>query len=235
MTKGKRIKTADGRTDMTRAAYEAIRQLMFHNEIVPGQKISYRDLSERLGMSITPIIQALKFLEFQDLVRHEPNRGYYTAPIDMHEVEEIYATRELLEVSLLKETIGRVDQEAILKLQAVFKTYAATAAGISFTHRLVQHREFHLTLASLSGSRIRTQILRSLFDLLYLKFGGSIVFTRYTRDNENLLLHQSILEAVAARNLAKAQDQLRRDIRETREQVLSDLGQLITDKATAVF
>jgi DNA-binding GntR family transcriptional regulator len=231
----KRIKTSDGQSDMTHAAYEAIRQMMFHNEIVPGQKISYRDLSERLGMSITPIIQALKFLEFQDLVRHEPNRGYYTEPIDMHEIEEIYVSRELIEVSLLQETIERIDQETILKLQASFKSYSTAASGKSFTHRLVKHKEFHLALASISGSRIRIQILRSLFDLLYLKFGGSIVFSHYTRDNENLLLHQHISEAVIGRDLAMAQDLLRRDIRETREQVLSDLGQLIADKATAVF
>ncbi|MBI5578014.1 MAG: GntR family transcriptional regulator [Deltaproteobacteria bacterium] len=235
MTKDRRPKISDGQSDMTHAAYEAIRQLMFHNEIVPGQKISYRDLSERLGMSTTPIIQALKFLEFQNLVRHEPNRGYYTEPIDMHEVEEIYAARELIEVSLLPETIRRIDQEAILKLQAAFKSYSAAASGKSFTRRLALHKEFHLTLASLSGSRVQIQILRSLFDLLYLKFGGSIVFSHYTRDNENLLLHQHISEAVVGRNLTRAQDLLRRDIRETREQVLSDLGQLIADKTTAVF
>jgi DNA-binding GntR family transcriptional regulator len=37
----------------TREAYQGIRRLLFHNEIAPGQKISYRDLAERLGMSQT--------------------------------------------------------------------------------------------------------------------------------------------------------------------------------------
>ena len=44
----------------TRKAYLGIRNLMLHNELAPGQKIAYRDLAERLGMSQTPIIQALK-------------------------------------------------------------------------------------------------------------------------------------------------------------------------------
>ena len=235
MAKGKRPKVSNGNSDMTRAAYEAIRQLMFHNEIAPGQKLSYRDLSERIGMSFTPIIQALKFLEFQDLVRHEPNRGYYTAPIDVHEVEEIYKARELIEVSLLDETISRIDQEAIQQLKFAFNSYSAAASGKSFTHRLIEHKKFHLTLASLSGSRVRIQILSSLFDQLYLKFGGSFIFRHYTRDNENMLLHQQISEAVVDRNLTRAQDLLRRDIMETREQVISDLGQFIEDKATAIF
>ena len=49
-------------TGHTHKAYQGIRQMLFHNEIVPGQKIAYRDLAERLGMSQTPVIQALKWL-----------------------------------------------------------------------------------------------------------------------------------------------------------------------------
>ena len=48
----------------------------FFNETSPGQKIAYGDLAKRLGMSTTPIIQALKRLDEQGLVRYEPNRGY---------------------------------------------------------------------------------------------------------------------------------------------------------------
>ena len=58
-------------------AYAGIRRMLFHNEIVPGQKIGYRDLAERIGMSQTPVIQALKWLEFQGLVRHEPQPGLF--------------------------------------------------------------------------------------------------------------------------------------------------------------
>ena len=95
--------------------------MLFHNEIVAGQKIAYRDLAERLGMSQTPVIQALKWLEFQQLVRHEPNRGYYTAPISLQEVGEIYELRELIELSLLPKTLERLDARKIQRLQAAFQ------------------------------------------------------------------------------------------------------------------
>ena len=49
----------DGTAGHAQLAYDGIRNMMFHNEIVPGQKISYRDLSERLGMSQTPVIPSL--------------------------------------------------------------------------------------------------------------------------------------------------------------------------------
>ena len=111
----KKIKKS--RDDYTHEAYMGIRKMFFTNEIIPGQKISYRDLAERLDMSSTPIIQALKRLEFQGLVRHEPNRGYYTEKISLDELIEIYDFRELIEVSLLPETIRTISRQGLAKLK----------------------------------------------------------------------------------------------------------------------
>ena len=86
--------------------------MLFHKEIGSGQKIACRDLANRLRMSPTPVIQALKWLEFQGLIRHEPDRGYYTEPFSLEEVEEIYELREVVEVSLIPETLKRLDEEA---------------------------------------------------------------------------------------------------------------------------
>ena len=72
----------------------------FNKELVPGQRIAYRDLAEKLQLSPTPIIQALKWLELQGFVQHEPNRGYSMAPFSLKEIEELYEIRELIEPSL---------------------------------------------------------------------------------------------------------------------------------------
>jgi DNA-binding GntR family transcriptional regulator len=47
--------------------------MLFYNEILPGQKIKYKDLANRIGVSMTPVIQAIKWLEFRNIVRHETN------------------------------------------------------------------------------------------------------------------------------------------------------------------
>ncbi len=50
------------KSDLTYKAYSAIRQMLFYNEIQPGQKIKYKDLANSIGVSMTPVIQALKWL-----------------------------------------------------------------------------------------------------------------------------------------------------------------------------
>ena len=161
----------------TKKAYQGIRKMLFHSEIVPGQKISYRDLSERLGMSQTPVIQALKWLEFQQLVRHEPNRGYYTAPIDIQEVAEIYDLRELIELDLLTKTFKQLTPAGVRQLGAALEAHLKASKEIYLHGRLLKDMEFHLTLAALSACRVQQQTLKNLFDLLYLKYGGNYLFS----------------------------------------------------------
>jgi DNA-binding GntR family transcriptional regulator len=156
----------------TQIAYEGIRRMLFHSEIVPGQKIAYRDLAERLGMSQTPVIQALKWLEFQQLVRHEPHRGYYTAPISLQEVEEIYDLRLLIEMNLLPVTLERIDRDGVRRMKTALEAHLKAARAVYLYERLEKDMAFHLTLSELSGRRVHHQTLINLFDLLYLKYGG---------------------------------------------------------------
>ncbi len=184
------------REDYTREAYLGIRKMFFHNEIIPGQKISYRDLAEHLNMSSTPVIQALKRLEFQGFVRHEPNRGYYTEKISLEEISEIYDFRELIEVSLLQKTIKNITKHGVERLRNSLESHLNAVRDIYLKERLMRDMEFHLTLAELSHCTLQVNTLRHLFDLLYLKYRGNILFVTpmETVDNEHTRLYELIVE-----------------------------------------
>ena len=218
-------------TSHTRKAYLGIRNMMFHNEIGPGQKIAYRDLAERLGMSQTPVIQALKWLEFQGLVRHEPNRGYYTEPIIIREVEEIYEFRETIELTLLEKTLEAMDEARLARLKAALDAHHEAAREVYLHDRLVKDMAFHLELASFSGNRVQGAALRNLFDLLYLKYGGSILFsTSMDRADKD---HQKLFEHIADRDLAGSRVVLAQHIQNVRDHVLSGLEKKHREQAEA--
>ena len=223
------VKKKRGRKDYTQQAYQGIRRLFFLNEIVPGQKISYRDLAERLKMSQTPVIQALKRLEYQGLVRHEPNRGYYTEPISLKEVTEIYDFRELIEISLLPKTLDRVTDKGLAKLEKALKNHLEAVRDISIKERLMKDMEFHLVLAGLSGCTVQVNTLKSLFDLLYLKYRGNILFvTPMDRvDNE----HQIIFDAVAASDLDAATQVLSGHIKNVKKHAILCIEKMVQQSA----
>jgi DNA-binding GntR family transcriptional regulator len=192
-TKAKHKKKS--KEDFTQEAYMGIRRMFFLNEIIPGQKISYGDLANRLKMSTTPVIQALKRLEFQGLVRHEPNRGYYTESISLKEITEIYDFRELIETSLLGQTISRMDKKGLKTLGKALDNHLAAVRDIYLKDRLLKDMEFHLVLAKLSGCTIQINTLKFLFDLLYLKYRGNILFVTPmdTVDSEHTQLYDCIV------------------------------------------
>lgn len=223
--------TVNGDMGHTRRAYLGIRNMMLHNELTPGQKIAYRDLAERLGMSQTPIIQALKWLEFQQLVRHEPNRGYFTAPIDLKEVEEIYDVRETLETSLLPGIIRAIDRKGIQTLRKALDEHLKASREIYLAERLKRDREFHLTLARLSGNQVHCRILGDLFDLLYLKYSGNVLFS--TSMDSADADHQALFESIAQGDLKSARRILSGHIRRVREHVLKGLRQITAAKLQA--
>jgi DNA-binding GntR family transcriptional regulator len=223
----------NGPVGHTRRAYLGIRRMLFHNEIVPGQKISYRWLAERLNMSQTPVIQALKWLEFQQLVRHEPNRGYFTAPISEKEVAEIYEVRELIETSLLPAVMARLDDAATARLAAALEEHHKAAREIYLYERLVKDMEFHLTLASLADRQVQQQMLSNLFDLLYLKYGGSILFSTSMEAAD--ADHQALFDCLTGRDLKGARAVLTRHIRRVKRHVLDSLEKIAAARREAVL
>jgi DNA-binding GntR family transcriptional regulator len=161
--------------DLAQKAYQGIRQMLFYNEIIPGQKIKYQDLADRIGVSITPVIHALKWLEFKNIVRHEPNRGYFVNEVSFKEIREIYDSRLLLEVSLVPAIFDHLDDEGIERLRQSHADYHAAVVEENYYARLMTDMKFHLALASLSHCRIQLKMLQELFDLLLLKYTRNLL------------------------------------------------------------
>jgi DNA-binding GntR family transcriptional regulator len=223
---------APGLEDLSRKAYHAIRKMLYHKELVPGQKIVYRGLTEKLDMSPTPIIQALKCLEFQGFVLRKPNCGYHIAPCSLEELEELFEMRELLEPSLIPAVAEQLNEDGLNLLKSALEAHRS-ASGTRSTERLFRNRDFHLTLASLSKKPNRIRILQNIFDLLFLKYGGNYlpVASLTSFDHE----HHEIFDCVAAKKVKEAQKLLSAHTANVRERVISGYKQMIEDKNSLEF
>lgn len=224
-------KKASPREDSSQIAYQGIRRLLFTKELVPGQKIATADLAEKLRLSPTPIIQALRRLELLGFVSHEPNRGFHITPFSIKEIEEIYEMRELLEPSLLRAAIENLKKEGITELKKAMEAHLAAERDFHLKDRLFKNKEFHLTLASLSGKETQVRILQNLFDLLFLKYGGLPSTSLTATDQE----HQEIFDSVAMRSLDRAQRVLKNHVTNVKTQFLSSIRKMRAEQERAVF
>jgi DNA-binding GntR family transcriptional regulator len=226
-------KKPNSQEDLSRAAYQGLRRMLYNKELVPGQKIAYRELAERLKMSPTPIIQALKWLELQGFVRHEANRGYSMAPFSMKEIEEIYELRELLEPSLVDATVQRLDKEGVGLLRAALEAHRSAQREFYLKERLFKNREFHVTLAALSGKETQIRILQNLFDMLFLKYGGNYLPTSSLKSVDEE--HQAIYDSVVLRDVERARALLAGHVSSVKKQVLASVGQMLAEQEKSEF
>ncbi len=219
--------------DLTLQAYQSIRRMLFLNELSPDQKLHYRALAQQFGMSPTPVIQALKWLEFQGLVRHERNRGFYLKPSSVEEVEEVYMLREVLERSLVSRSILHLDENGTRRLRSALDAHLAVSRKKFLKQRLLTDMEFHLCLASLSGSTIAVKMLKDLFDILYLKYKADVLFASPMDDVGRE--HEDIFTHVCAGNSDGAEEVLARHLRNVRAHVVEGMQRVLNEKQTLQF
>jgi DNA-binding GntR family transcriptional regulator len=226
-------KGAKQQEDGSQIAYQKIRHMLYVKELVPGQKIAYRDLAEKLQLSPTPIIQALKWLELQGFVHHEPNRGYSMAPFSLKEIEELYELRELIEPSLIPVTIQQINKKGLADLKAALEAHLSAEREFYLKERLFKNREFHMTLASLSGKETQIRLLQNVFDMLFLKYGGNYFPTASLTATDQE--HQEIYDAVALRSLERAQTVLKNHLTNVKVQVLSSVRKILAEQEQSPF
>ena len=217
----------NSKINLTREAYNDIRKMIFINEFRPGQKVPYRELAKRLGMSLTPVVQALKHMEFLGLLQHEPNRGFYIKPIVAEEISEVYELREMLEVNLIPKIVAQLNKDGASRLKLALDEYLDASRSGSLKMRLSKDMNFHMTLAEISSQSISIRVLRYLLDFLYLRFEKEQIFSR--PQESSAVEHQKIYDCIMARNSREAGKVMRNHIRSVKDNVMEDLRNRLED------
>ena len=150
------------------------------------------------------------------------------APFSLREIEEIYELRELLEPSLVPAALERLDKKGIGQLKAALEAHRSAQREFFLKERLFKNKEFHLTLASLSGKETQLRILQNIFDMLFLKYGGNYLpmASLQSVDEE----HQQIYDCVVAREVKKTRALLASHISSVKKQVLAGVRLMLAEQ-----
>ncbi len=163
--------------------YDALTALIMDHAIAPGARLGIDGLARRLGVSQTPIREALARLESDGLVTKEPLRGYSaTALLTRPEVDDLFQFRLLVEpwaAALAAQRADRADHARVAAEMASCPRASPTHNSQAY-HALGQHdRRFHRLLAELAGNKQllsaldRTHCHLHIFRLYSVGGGGS--------------------------------------------------------------
>jgi len=215
---------ARGGENLSARAYAQIKDLILCNEVMPGQKLHHQELSDRLGVSRTPVREALTRLVQEGYVSFLPNRGFTCKEIRLQEAEELYDLREALEAFAVEKAVQNSTDDALDALSTKMNLYGADVRRRFSRERLIYDQDVHLEIARLSGNDTLTRMLTQVFERIILKRRTDGLYDPV----RGLTAHQEhlqLLQAMKRRDAAQAVGILRAHIRAGRDNVVSDLRQ----------
>jgi DNA-binding GntR family transcriptional regulator len=139
------------RRNLREEAVEVLRAAILGGELEPGSIHSAVSLAEHLGVSPTPVREAMLELSRSGLVEVLPNRGFRVTVVDDRDLDEIYELRRMLEVPAMKLVIDRASAEQLDALEQPLTALEAAADKNDVPAFLVADREFHLATPAVVG------------------------------------------------------------------------------------
>ncbi|MGH3522672.1 MAG: GntR family transcriptional regulator, partial [Mycobacterium sp.] len=140
---------------------QAVRAAILDGTLAAGVRLVQSELADQLGVSTTPLREALRDLATEGLVVFDPHRGALVRALDLDEVREIYALRVLLEPEMVRRVIHQITEdhlEPAAELQRKMDEVTDVAAWVEL------NREFHEVLAEPGRDSRLANILNGLRD-----------------------------------------------------------------------
>ncbi|MDS9469823.1 GntR family transcriptional regulator [Paracoccus sp. MBLB3053] len=173
-------------------------------QMAPGARLREVELAERLGHSRTPVREAIRLLEMDGLVVHQPRQGATIRLLDYAEVMELYEMRAVLEGTAAR-LASRAANEAELRQLAELNTEFAAAPDERAAAEL--NRQFHAMLLEAARNRFLARSMRGLQKTMLLLGPTTLMETdRVARAAEE---HRQLIDALLDRDGASAEASMR--------------------------
>jgi DNA-binding GntR family transcriptional regulator len=182
-----------------RALYEEVaellRQRIFARELEPGSWIDELRIAEALGISRTPLREALKVLAAEGLVTMKVRRGAYVTEVSEKDLRDVYHLLALLESDAARVVAQSASNEQMAQIEALHQNLEAAVDNRD--HFFEINETFHMLLLELADNRWRNQMVADLRKVMKLNRHSSLF--KEGRIEQSLAEHRAIVQALTLR------------------------------------
>ncbi|MFQ5846083.1 MAG: GntR family transcriptional regulator [Candidatus Methylomirabilales bacterium] len=201
--------------------YDTLRQAIVRGELAPGIRIVETELAGRLGISRTPIREAMRRLEAEGFLSKGPGSSLVVSEMSLEEVEETFRIRAVLEGFAARLAAERATPEGIAKVEEVLRRSEALVGTEAPERLLSWNTRFHDGLNALSGSAQLQQLLQVIHDKI-LRYRRITLEVGRAR-KQWLQEHWAILQAIKDRDPEQAERLVAEHVHRKKETLLAHL------------
>ena len=202
-------------------AYHELKRIVLEREVSLGGKLNEGELAAALGISRTPVREAINRLEKEGLVEIFPQRGAFVVRPSEKDISELFLIRESLEGLAAYLAAEKINEDKVVKLESCVQGFKEPFAE-SAVHRYAKEDfRFHQMIVSFSDAQRLIKMISSLFD--HIRIFRLTTLGLSSRMKTSLAEHRLLLEALREKNSEGAQQMMRQHIRHVREGVMENI------------
>jgi|SRR5581483_5377099 len=205
--------------NLTSLAYKSIKQHLLEGPVDEQSRLTEESLARQLGISKSPIREALNRLEAEGLIRIEPRRGAYLRRFNTKDIDELYDLREALEVHAVR--TAKITPELIAQLKKSVRSMRTLLRANDRSAYIEEDVNFHAAIAAGTSNGRLVATLENLQNQIWL-------FRRDTYDLSSSVaadFHQAIVETLETGRSAEAQRAMREHIQNVRRRLVAYLAE----------
>jgi DNA-binding GntR family transcriptional regulator len=187
-----------------------IREMIRKGALVRGQRIIEAELCEQMGVSRTPLREALRVLESEGLVELFPHKGVHIRQPSMNEIQEMFEVMGVLEGTCARMTAQKITAAGWRKIQRLHRKLETHYAAGDREKYIAANNVFHALIQELAGNRVLDDIVHRLREKVALYRHQQIY--EHRRFDESIREHREILEALRRRDSDAAETCMKRHL-----------------------
>ena len=200
--------------NLDQKVYSILKDMIMERKLLPGQKIPQEKLARDLGISRTPLIGALKFLEQDKLVESVPRRGFFVRLFSKEEMVYIFELREVLEGLAARRAAAKVTDSQIIDLNGFFRDFAGQKSISDYKAYAREDRRFHNFVINVGAKEFLKSILQTTN---IISFSYQVLHTEglVRPPNETIQEHLAVIEAIKERDSEAAENLMRQHFKKS--------------------
>lgn len=212
--------------------YQTIKAMIVNRQLTPGTKIFQDKLAQELGVSRTPLVNALKKLEHERLVTAIPRRGFFVRVISKDEMIQVFELREVLEGLAARRAAAQLSDSQAVKLKSFFRQFTEQNADVDTPKYAEEDRRFHKYLIQIGGTDILSSILET-YNVLTFSYQGNEASGLIRSPHETLREHLAIIQGICDRNPQDAEEAARRHLANSAKRLRQEVSETETEAPLA--
>lgn len=200
--------------------YSHIKERILNLDFKPGEKINIDEFVEKLGISRTPIRDALLRLSNENLIDVKPRVGYFVSQITEQDIRDIFEIRQIIETRAIKSVIENLPDSEILSIQNLILDCQSEIEKSGDLHHFVEvDIQFHTLIHRQMENRLLSKFMQDMNDLTY----RIRVISLQSEENIKLSIneHLKVVKALLERDQIEAENCIVDHLVKTTERMIS--------------